>query len=147
MSGSAPFNTAVTSHDHTSTSTADLHATSSAPTTHQGISGASSRTAIPPTNNTSQANDASPVNPSTESAPLNAHHRPSLAEDAPTSDNAQPLPGDTTIRRTTLSQNAPGKAGEIGENAIGALGFGGARVERPKEDQGLGEKIAAFLGT
>lgn len=55
--------------------------------------------------------------------------------------------GDTTIRRTSLSQNAPGKAGEIGENAIGALGFGGSSAERPKEDQGLGEKIAAFLGT
>ena len=51
------------------------------------------------------------------------------------------------IRRTSLSQNAPGKAGDVGEKVLGAVGFGGAEVERPKEDQGIGEKIAAFLGT
>ena len=43
-------------------------------------------------------------------------------------------------------QNAPGTAGKVGENALGALGFGGASVERPKEDQGIGEKIVKFFG-
>jgi hypothetical protein len=82
-----------------------------------------------------------PVNPSTESTPLNAHHRPSIQ-----GDDHQGLTGDTTIRRASLAQNAPGRAGEIGEAAVGAIGFGGSTVERPKEDQGLGEKIANFLG-
>ncbi|KAK5943577.1 hypothetical protein PMZ80_004585 [Knufia obscura] len=44
-------------------------------------------------------------------------------------------------------QNAPGAAGSIGEKAMGALGYGGSTVERPKEEQGLGEKIMNFLGT
>lgn len=43
-------------------------------------------------------------------------------------------------------QNAPGRAGSIGEKALSALGYGGNHVERPKEDQGLGEKIVNFLG-
>lgn len=47
---------------------------------------------------------------------------------------------------TVGTQNAPGRAGSIGEAAIGALGYGSTTVERPKEDQGLGEKIVAFLG-
>ncbi|ETN45219.1 uncharacterized protein HMPREF1541_10096 [Cyphellophora europaea CBS 101466] len=83
-----------------------------------------------------------PVNPATDSAPLKAHHRPSIQ-----GDGHQGLEGDTTIRRASLSQNAPGKAGEVGEAAVGALGFGGSAVERPKENRGLGEKIVAFLGT
>ena len=44
------------------------------------------------------------------------------------------------------SQNAPGRAGSIGENVLGALGYGGTHVERPKEEQGIGEKIVNFLG-
>jgi len=43
-------------------------------------------------------------------------------------------------------QNAPGRAGEVGEKAMSAMGFGGNHVERPKEEQGLGEKIVNFLG-
>jgi len=43
-------------------------------------------------------------------------------------------------------QNAPGRAGSIGEKAMSALGYGGNHVERPKEEQGLGEKIVNFLG-
>lgn len=43
-------------------------------------------------------------------------------------------------------QSAPGRAGSIGDGAIAALGFGGSKVERPKEDQGIGEKIINFLG-
>ena len=42
--------------------------------------------------------------------------------------------------------NAPGRAGSVGEKALGALGYGGNHVERPKEDQGLGEKIVNLLG-
>ena len=106
------------------------------------------------------ANQTDVISPSTQSKPLNAHHRPSV--DANTVSMAKEghrgsvdsqgnpvtgLAGDTTIRRTSLSQNAPGKAGDIGENAIGALGFGGASVERPLKDQGLGEKIVNFLGS
>jgi hypothetical protein len=56
------------------------------------------------------------------------------------------LAGDATIRRSGLAQNAPGSLGERGENIVGALGFGGSTVERPQKDQGLGEKIAEFLG-
>lgn len=44
------------------------------------------------------------------------------------------------------SQNAPGRGGEIGEKAMGALGYGGSTVERPKEEQGVAEKIVNFLG-
>ena len=43
-------------------------------------------------------------------------------------------------------QNAPGQAGSIGEKAMSALGYGGNHVERPKEEQGLGEKIVNLLG-
>lgn len=43
-------------------------------------------------------------------------------------------------------QNAPGKGGELGEKAMGALGYGGTSVERPKEEQGIAEKIVNFLG-
>lgn len=43
-------------------------------------------------------------------------------------------------------QNAPGRGGEIGEKAMGVLGYGGATVERPKEEQGVAEKIVNFLG-
>lgn len=43
-------------------------------------------------------------------------------------------------------QSAPGRAGSIGDGALAALGFGGSKVERPKEDQGLGEKIVNFFG-
>jgi hypothetical protein len=57
------------------------------------------------------------------------------------------MPGTESIGRHSISQNAPGKLGKRGENALGAMGFGGAQVERPKEDQGVGEKIVAFLGT
>lgn len=59
----------------------------------------------------------------------------------------QGLAGDTPIRRGNASQNAPGKAGDVGESVIGGLGFGGATVERPREEQGLGEKIVGFLGS
>lgn len=43
-------------------------------------------------------------------------------------------------------QNAPGRAGSVGEKAMSAMGYGGNHVERPKEEQGLGEKIVNFLG-
>lgn len=43
-------------------------------------------------------------------------------------------------------QNASGRAGSVGERAMSALGYGGNIVERPKEEQGLGEKIVNFLG-
>lgn len=44
------------------------------------------------------------------------------------------------------SQTAPGRAGSVGEKAMGALGYGGTHVERPKEEQGLGEKVVNFFG-
>lgn len=88
---------------------------------------------------------AHPTNHSTTSQPLNSHHRPSLSVDS--NDGVEGLAGDTTIRRASLAQNAPGKLGDRGENILGAVGFGGSSVERPKEDQGIGEKIAEFLGT
>ena len=47
---------------------------------------------------------------------------------------------------TGQAVNAPGKTGVIGENIMGALGYGGSAVEWPKEDQGIGEKVAEFLG-
>lgn len=87
---------------------------------------------------------AKPTNYSDESNPLNEHHRPSAGLHGQQGVDA--LPGDTTIRRAGIAQNAPGKLGETGENIVGGLGFGGSAVERPKEDQGLGEKIANFLG-
>lgn len=43
-------------------------------------------------------------------------------------------------------QNAPGKGGKVGEYAMGAFGYGGTHIERPKEEQGLGEKIVNFMG-
>jgi len=44
------------------------------------------------------------------------------------------------------NQNLPGARGERGEMILGAAGVGGSQVERPKEDQGIGEKIVNFLG-
>ena len=85
-----------------------------------------------------------PVNYSDSSNPLNSHHRPSLGLDGDS--KVSSLQGDTTIRRGTVAQNAPGKLGDRGENIVGAMGFGGSSVERPKAEQGLGEKIANFLG-
>lgn len=87
---------------------------------------------------------AEPTNYSDEANPLQSHHRPSLSVDSDSS--VEGLKGDETIHRHSLSQNAPGKLGERGENILGAIGFGGSVVERPKEDQGIGEKIAEFLG-
>ncbi|KAK4943480.1 hypothetical protein LTR10_016971 [Elasticomyces elasticus] len=87
---------------------------------------------------------ANPTNHSDESNPLNAHHRQSVGMGGQQGVNA--LEGETNIRRAGDSQNAPGKLGETGEAAVGALGFGGSQVGRPKEDQGIGEKIANFLG-
>lgn len=108
---------------------------------------------------------AHPTNYSTDAEPLNSHHRPSLSLSSDASGRSgqpsgpgsvgsgvgvaaavEPLAGDTTIRRPSIAQNAPGRLGERGENILGAMGFGGAHVERPREDQGLGEKIAEFLG-
>jgi len=53
---------------------------------------------------------------------------------------------DTPPTSSVGQQNAPGRAGSVGETAISALGYGGNSVERPKEEQGLGEKIVNFLG-
>ena len=55
---------------------------------------------------------------------------------------------ETSFPASTTGQavNAPGKTGVIGENVMGALGYGGSAVERPKEDRGIGEKVAEFLG-
>ncbi|ETI19830.1 hypothetical protein G647_08844 [Cladophialophora carrionii CBS 160.54] len=92
------------------------------------------------------------INHADEANPLQAHHRPSLAAGAAAAGENEHhgapggLGGDETIRRHSVAQNAPGKLGERGENILGAIGFGGAAVERPKEDQGIGEKIAEFLG-
>ncbi|EXJ61900.1 hypothetical protein A1O7_02331 [Cladophialophora yegresii CBS 114405] len=82
-----------------------------------------------------------------EANPLRAHHRPSIANATDTGHGTGgALGGDETIRRHGVAQNAPGKLGDRGENILGAVGFGGTHVERPKEDQGIGEKIAEFLG-
>lgn len=62
----------------------------------------------------------------------------------PTTDNAGS--SGATLTSTVGQQNAPGKAGERGESVMGAIGFGGTHVERPKEEQGLGEKIVNFFG-
>jgi hypothetical protein len=83
-------------------------------------------------------------NYSDESNPLQSHHRPSLS--AQGGEGAEPLAGEESIGHYSKAGNAPGKLGERGENIVGALGFGGSKVERPKEDQGIGEKIAEFLG-
>ena len=85
-----------------------------------------------------------PTNYSTEANPLQSHHRPSLSAEGV--QGVQTLEGNESIGMHSNSANAPGKLGERGENALGAIGFGGAQVERPKEDQGIGEKIANFLG-
>lgn len=53
---------------------------------------------------------------------------------------------DTQLTSSVGQQSAPGRAGSIGDKTLGALGFGGSKVERPKEDQGLGEKIVNFFG-
>lgn len=88
------------------------------------------------------ANVSEPINPASESSPLNPHHRPSIQ-----GDHHQGLTGEEHMEtRGSISQNAPGKLGERGEKLIGAMGFGGSTVERPREEQGLGEKIANFLG-
>lgn len=62
----------------------------------------------------------------------------------PTTDNLEGTSAPPTS--SVSSQNAPGKAGEFGEKVMGALGVGGTHVERPKEEQGIGEKIVNFLG-
>ncbi|KAI1609370.1 hypothetical protein EDD37DRAFT_640518 [Exophiala viscosa] len=85
-----------------------------------------------------------PINHSDDSNPLNEHHRPSVAMDG--QQGVDSLEGETNIRRAGDSQNAPGKLGDTGESLVGAMGFGGSQVGRPKEDQGIGEKIANFLG-
>ncbi|KAJ9616648.1 hypothetical protein H2200_000367 [Cladophialophora chaetospira] len=87
---------------------------------------------------------AQPTNFSDNANPLQSHHRPSLSLDS--QGGVESLSGDQSIGRHSIAQNAPGKLGERGENVLGAIGFGGSTVERPKEDQGIGEKIAEFLG-
>jgi len=84
------------------------------------------------------------INHSDEANPLQAHHRPSLSAEG--AQGVQTLEGSESIGHHSKAQNAPGKLGERGENVLGAIGFGGSAVERPKEDQGIGEKIAEFLG-
>jgi len=44
------------------------------------------------------------------------------------------------------NKNLPGARGDRGEKILGAMGVGGSQVERPKEEQGIGEKIVNFLG-
>ena len=63
----------------------------------------------------------------------------------------QPTTSNTEKKNAPLtssvsSQNAPGSAGKIGEAVMSGFGYGGTHVERPKEEQGLGEKIVNFLG-
>lgn len=53
---------------------------------------------------------------------------------------------DAPLTSSVGSQNAPGTGGKIGEATMGALGYGGANVERPKEEQGVAEKIMNFMG-
>jgi hypothetical protein len=87
---------------------------------------------------------AQPTNYSDDANPLQSHHRPSLSVES--TEGVQALTGQESMGRHSISQNAPGKLGYRGENVLGAMGFGGSKVERPKEDQGIGEKIAEFLG-
>ena len=63
---------------------------------------------------------------------------------APTTEDVSK--GDVPPSSSVGSKNAPGKAGEVGEKIMGGFGVGGTHVERPKEEQGLGEKIVNFLG-
>lgn len=92
----------------------------------------------------SSAIPAQPTNYSDEANPLQSHHRPSLSAEGAA--GVEPLSGNESVGRHSISANAPGKLGDRGENILGSIGFGGAQVERPKEDQGIGEKIAEFLG-
>lgn len=62
----------------------------------------------------------------------------------PTTDDVSK--SEAPLTSSVSSQNAPGKAGAFGENVLSAFGYGGAHVERPKEEQGIGEKIVNFLG-
>lgn len=76
-------------------------------------------------------------------------HRGSLAStegpfQQPTTDNVSN--SDTNAFSSVSSQNAPHAGGTVGENTLGALGYGGSQVERPKEEQGVAEKIMNILG-
>lgn len=62
----------------------------------------------------------------------------------PTTDDVDK--SDAPLTSSVGSQNAPHAGGRAGEAAMGALGYGGASVERPKEEQGLAEKIVNFMG-
>lgn len=75
--------------------------------------------------------------------------RDSLAGTEHPFQNASKDDGSESDARLTSSvgqRNAPGRAGSIGEKAMSAVGYGGNTVERPKEEQGLGEKIVNFFG-
>ena len=88
---------------------------------------------------TASTNQMSNVPQSTNVVEVPRSNLVSASSDPSTEEN---FPNSTT----TSTANAPGKTGVIGENIMGGMGMGGSSVERPKEDQGIGEKIAAFLG-
>ncbi|OCT49928.1 hypothetical protein CLCR_07624 [Cladophialophora carrionii] len=146
-----PDPNAATATATATTATTAYDSVTQQPTTAMGGTGTGQSSAIDIPDRANPTTNA--INYADEANPLQAHHRPSLAAAAAAAagDNEHHgapvgLGGDETIRRHSVAQNAPGKLGERGENILGAIGFGGAAVERPKEDQGIGEKIAEFLG-
>lgn len=89
---------------------------------------------------TQGGNEVTSTNPQAR-GPLSSTPGPFQDPDAAVHDGKR----SAGITSSVGQNNAPGRAGSVGE-ALGALGYGGATVERPKEEQGLGEKIVNFLG-
>ena len=118
---------------------------------HHGVTtGSDTITPAPATSTTNDANDAgrrlSSVHPETTEI-----EQPRGSLSSTTGPFQQPTTDDVSKSEVPPSssvgtQNAPGRGGDIAEKAMSALGYGGTQVERPKEEQGLGEKIVNFLG-
>lgn len=150
-----------TFHDQTTTGgTTTGHATDSVPHTHTNTNIGSDPDAITSASATHDSN----INTTDDTSAgeyrqrLNSEYEPTTSISQPRgslSSTVGPFQVPTTddVGKSEVpptssvgQQNAPGRGGEIGEKAMGALGYGGSTVERPKEEQGVAEKIVNFLG-
>lgn len=157
-STTAPTNTTtITGHSHTQDLTSKAHTSNTS-----DYSNTNTNTSDYTTSN---SNTTARTNPDTISSTTEPPHERLNSVYEPTTEIQQPRGSlssttgpfqvpttddvskkDAPLTSSVGQQSAPGRAGSIGDKALSAMGYGGSKVERPKEDQGLGEKIVNFLG-
>lgn len=153
-----------TFHDQTTTGGATTsHITDSAPQTHANNNISTDRNVTQGnpdaiTSSSTMHNNADDTSAAEYRPRLNSEYEPTTSISQPRGSLSStvgpfqvPTTDDVSKKDVPPSssvgqQNAPGRGGSIGEKAMGALGYGGAQVERPKEEQGVAEKIVNFLG-